>query len=194
MKIVLGINIIEPPYIGPYSVHLVPVGTFQKGKHSNYRIKIILGSDVVGYLIIQPNLEWLKEPPTLAKEIFKWATTKLDEILSNIQRLEKGEKVVKIKVEGGFFTKAVDVWVNTKTKDLYVKFSDGKIKRFNMLDALKGLETTWAGEILKPDMFDKVSIQNGMPTWPNDFDFDTDVIYDHGVDVSEHEATGSKKG
>lgn len=77
-------------------------------------------------------------------------------------------------------TKAIDVWADKKTKDLFVKFSDGKIKKLNMLDALEGLENTWAGEILKSEIFDKVTIKNGMPTWPNDFDFDTDTIYEYG--------------
>jgi hypothetical protein len=82
-------------------------------------------------------------------------------------------------------TKAIDAWVDKTTMDLFVKFADGKIKKLNMLDALRGLENTWAGEILNPDMFDKVTVKNGMPTWPNEFDFDTDVIYDLGVDVSK---------
>jgi len=192
MKIALGINIIDPPTFGPYSIHLVPVGTFQKGQHSNYRIKILLGSNIVGYLKIQPNLEWLTEPPSLAQEIFKWATNKLDEIIANIKKLERGEKPVKIKVEGSLFTEAIDAWVDKNTKELFVKFNDGKVKKINMTDALKGLENTWVGEILNPEMFDKVFIRDGMPTWPNDFDFDTDVVYEHGEDVP-YKATGIKK-
>jgi len=81
------------------------------------------------------------------------------------------------------YTKAIDVWVDVDTKDLFVKFSNGKIKKLNMIEALEGLENTWAGGILKPEIFDKVKVKNGMPTWPNEFDFDTDVIYDYGVDV-----------
>ena len=99
-----------------------------------------------------------------------------------MQKLESGQKPKKIKTTAALHTKAIDAWADITTKDLFVRFSDGKVKKLNMLTALKGLENTWAGEILKPDMFDKVSVKNGMPTWPNEFDFDTDVVYEFGDD------------
>lgn len=54
MHKIFGINIIDPAHFGPYSIHLVPMGTFQHGKHGNYRLKILLGSKVVGYLKLLP--------------------------------------------------------------------------------------------------------------------------------------------
>jgi hypothetical protein len=76
---------------------------------------------------------------------------------------------------------------------MFVKFSDGKIKKLNMVEALEGIDSEWANEILKPEMFDKVTVKNGMPTWPNDFDFDTDIIYDYGVDVPGAKKISNKK-
>jgi hypothetical protein len=179
---VFGVNIIDPPLFGPYSIHAVPRGKYEKGQHSNFRLKILLGDDVVGYLLLNP-ISWKIEPPSHGQEILEWAKNKLEEIMTAITQVENGQKPKKV-VTATLHTKAIDVWVDAETKDLFVKFSNGKIKKLNMVEALEGLENTWAGEILKPEIFDKVKVKNGMPTWPNEFDFDTDVIYDYGVDVS----------
>jgi len=181
---VFGVNIIDPPLFGGYSIHAVPKGRYEKGKHTNLRLKIYLGDDCVGYLRLYPNVFWHVEPPTHGTEILQWAERKMGEIMTAITNVENGQKPTKIST-AALHTKAVDAWTDQKTKDLFVKFSDGKIKKLNMLDALEGLENTWAGEILKPEFFDKVTIKNGMPTWPNDFDFDTDIIYEHGEDASD---------
>lgn len=179
---VFGVNIIDPPLFGPYSIHAVSVGKYEKGKHSNARLKIFLGDDCVGYLRLQPQLSWQVEPPSHGDEIFQWAETKIGEIMAAIKQVESGQKPKKISI-ATLHTKAVDVWANSKTKDIFVKFSDGKVKRLNMAEALEGFENTWAGEILNSDMFEKVTIKTGMPTWPNGFDFDTDIIYDYGEDA-----------
>jgi len=189
---VKGVNIIDPPLFGPYSIHIVPFGRFEKGRHGNYRLKIFSGDDAVGYLLLSP-LKWKLAPPSHAKEIMEWAQINMDKIMDNFKKIENGQKPTKIKVTATIQTKAIDVWVDKTTMDLFVKFADGKTKKINMLDALKGLENTWAGEILNPDMFDKVIVKNGMPTWPNEFDFDTDVIYDLGIDVSKKIAGNIKK-
>ena len=143
-----------------------------------------MGDDVVGYLYLHPNVSWKVEPPSYGNEILCWAEIKLGEIMAAIKQVENGQKPTKISTSA-LHTKAVDAWVDNTTKDLFVKFSDGKIKKLNMIDALEGLENTWAGEILKPEIFDKVVVKNGMPTWPNGFDFDTDTIYDYGKEAPD---------
>lgn len=192
---VYGVNIIDPPLFGPYSIHAVPTGKYEREKHSNARLKIFLDDDCVGYLRLQPKIFWQVEPPSYGNEILQWAEVKIGEIMVAIKQVEKGQKPTKIttKITSALHTKAIDVWANKKTKDLFVKFSDGKIKKLNMEDALEGLLNTWAGEILNPDIFEKVTVKNGMPTWPNGFDFDTDVIYDYGEDAPNAVKIAGKK-
>ena len=181
---VFGINIITPPLFGPYSIHAVPRGKYERGQHGNLRLKIFLGDDVVGYLRLYPDISWQVEPPSYGNEMLEWANIKQEEIKMAIQQVEDGQKPIKVST-AALHTKAVDVWVDKDTKDLFVKFSDGKTKKLNMVDALDGFENTWAGEILKPENFDKVVVKNGMPTWPNGFDFDTDIIYEYGKDATD---------
>lgn len=83
------------------------------------------------------------------------------------------------------------MWLAKKVKtdgwDLIVFFGDGSVKKIDIREYLKDVNTPSADKI-KTDkkFFEKVVIEDGVSlTWPTGYCIDPDFIHEEGVDVSQ---------